>query len=526
MSIWKLVSNLKPSRFRENSLKVNYPHLFDNFREVPFLSHQERIFMNMCGGCLVKTLSFLSHSENSRGTKKIYRVLLRRIMEKMMVKIGAPGIKSFLRVIAKYSAAHSEELSPMICISQRMLHRIGLYPPRMSEKAWMFLLSQLPEPGNALQHLTDSNDGIVKSLFLCMKFRELVKRKNSIFCGLLRCESYRERRRLFYNSMRTKSFKELKESFDILVPVFKDEFSQGMNFHDIVERMIEYFFEIMNQTDHNTWKFLGEAFVEESCTNLEDLCSQFCQREDSDDESFFSFQFPFPRFHITDKSRASHMLRTLIPVHLFILPNPNTCDFFRRMTNRHYSEEWKSILASGLYWFISMIEQIQAGGADLDFVLNSVLCEQSSLDLELFLSGGSAEKDSSSLRNFWVVFETLRGKYACMRNVPFSKMFEVFLEVFNVPDFVRRLQDFCSGEFESIDVFRRNFKRFCDSIQVFDIHELVGGFFYPETYVKCRICRKKIRYGVRFKNMRKCERCCDKEGLNISEGSDDEFMTH
>jgi hypothetical protein len=400
----------------------------------------------------------------------------------------------------------------------------------MSEKAWMFLLSQLPEPGNALQHLTDSNDRIVKSLFLYREFLRLVKSGNIIFYDLLRCESYRERKRLFYNSMRTKSFKELQKSFEILVPVFKDEFSQGMNFHDIVERMIGLFFEIMHQTNHDTWRFLGEAFVEESCTNLQDLCSRFCQREDSDNKNFFSFPFIFPRFHITDTSRASQMLRSLRPIHLFILPNPNTCDFFRKMTNRHYSEEWKSILASGLYWFISMIEQIQSGPPDLDFVLNSVLCgEPSLLDLELFLSGGSAEKDFSSLQNFWRVFETLRGKYVCMTNVPFNKMFEVFLEVFNLPDFVRILQDFCSwgfGEIESIKGFERRFKRFCRSIQFFNIHELVGGFFYPETYVKCNICRSKIRFGVRFKNMRKCERCCDKEGLNISEGSDDEIMTH
>ena len=510
MSVWRLIC-VHGRFFRRIRYKREYFEILRDMQSVPFLSHQEGRFMLMCGGSLIQVLRTWSHSENFRFSELIYRFVLKSIMETLLLKIGSTGIESCLRAIASYSA-RSEDFSVVISVSSSVLHQINLSESReLFEKKLLFLLSQLPTPGNALQHLTCSkNQRVGKQLILCREIKELWAR-NDPFCTLIDCScvSYHERKRVFYRSSKSKSFKELRKSMRILQSVFGDQLDARMNFHDVVEKIIGIFFDLMSQTDQHTWSFLGRAFIEESNQKLLELCSNFPQ--EGDDENF-SFVLRPPSFSVMPQS--SEMLQCLRPIHLF-KSSPKVLEFLEHMSRKHHEKDWESVIACGLYWFLMMIELIKSGSPDLDFALHCVVHEQTDsffpFILELYLNGAV---NSPELCRFWSEFESLRGKYSLLRKVPFSLMISKFFEVLNLTNFVASLRDFCSGDFE------RNFSLFCGGFRNHVFQDIVGEFFYPRTRVLCRYCKRKILWEDCFKRNRICERCCEERRLDL--WSDDE----
>jgi hypothetical protein len=495
--------------FRRIRYQREFFEILRDMQTVPFLSHQEGRFMLMCGGSMVKVLRTWSHSKNFRFSELIYMFVLKRIMKTLLLKIGSTGIESCLRAIASYSA-RSEDFSAMIEVSSSVLHNIKLSSSQiLFESSMLFLLSQLPTPGNALQHLTDSDNQNVKMLIMFREIRKLWA-INDPFCTLIDCScvSYHERKRVFYRSSKSKSFKELRKSIRILQSVFPPRHDARMNFHDVVEEIIGIFFELMSRTDRHTWRFLGRAFIEESDQKLLELCSN---PQEGDDENF-SFVLRPPPFSVIPQS--SEMISRLREIHLFE-SSPKALDFLEHMSREHYEKAWESVIACGLYWFLMMIELIKAGSPDLDFALHCVVHEPNdsffTFILELFLNGAV---NSSELCRFWSKFELLRGEYSILRKEDFSLMISKFFEVLNLPNFVARLQDFCSGDFE------RNFSLFCGSIRNYVFQDIVGDFFYPRTRVLCRYCKRKILWEGCFKRNRTCERCCEERRLDL--WSDDE----
>jgi hypothetical protein len=438
-----------------------------------------------------------------------------------MFKIGANGIESCMRVIAKYS---SELPSVQIQVSRSVLDSCKL--SRHFGLNWLFLLSQLPDP-SALQHLKNAHNPSLELEILCRVFRKLFMTENIVLLRFLWCDSHSQRRKNFYRFPR-KISNAFNSSFRILKRIFKKHFYPGMSHYDVCERIISIFFQKMSRTNQRTWSFLCKAFTEESFENLQVLSCDDDDHDDEDDDDdddnddeLFSFEFKYPRFMHSICDHSSKILQRLRRMHSLVL-SPSMMNYFRRMSDKYYLEDWQSIIASGLYWILRMIEQIQAGRPELNFALHSVVHEQNhwlyQIILDLFLNGAiEVNGCRPELCKFWNHFSNMRGKYADTRIVQFSEMLSAFFRILEDPQFFKSLQLFCSNDFDDSLSFgcQIPFSVFCQSIRGTMIEAIFRDFFYPRVYVLCKFCIAKILYDESLKRMQTCAECCRKRGLLI-----------
>ena len=497
---------------------------------IPFVSVEEQRVMLLCGGFLNQTLRSMSCSEDKRFSLWITKNILNRVLSGILFKVGASDIESSMRVISKYSA----ELPPFkILVSASVLHSYRLSP--LSGLNWLFLLSQLPEP-IALKHLKDAHNSSAELAILCREFWRLFNKDNILLLRLIQCDSSEERKKFFYSFPR-KIFNDFSMSFRILKRIFRKQLRPGMSHYDVCEKIIRIFFQMMCRTNQRTWSFLYNVFTEESFENLLQVL-RCDDREDEDeddheddhdfDESeLFSFTLQNPNFGHSICDRSSMILQYLRRVNSLVL-SPSIMNYFRCMSDKHYREDWKSIIASGLYWILKMIEQIRAGRPEWNFALHCVVHEPKhwlyQVILDLFLTGAiEVDGQRSELWKFWNHFSNMRGKFFDTRPVSFSEMLSAFFTVLDNSQFLKRLQDFCSNDFEGPSLCCQipPFSDFFQSIRNTEIEEIFSYLFEPRVYVFCKFCRAKILYVESLKRMRICGRCCEEKDISLC-CSDDE----
>lgn len=520
MFVWRRLTYMNRRGFNRLPPCQRFLEIIKDMGVIPFVSEREQRVMLLCGGWLELSLRSMSCSEDKRFSLWITKNILMRVLSGILFKIGAPGIASCMRVIAKYS---SELPSVKILVSTSVLHSCRLSPH--FDLYWLFLLSQLPDPC-ALQNLKYPNNSSAKFAVLCREFRKLYINGNILFLRLIQCDSSHQRKRFFHRFPRRISNK-FNSSFRILQRIFRKQLRPGMSHYDVCERIICIFFQMMSRTNQRTWSFLCKAFIEESFENLQVLSCDDDEHDDDehdddddDDDRLFSFEFKYPNFMHSICVNSSEILQRLRPMHSLAL-SPSMMNYFRRMSDNFYSEDWQSIIASGLYWILRMIEHVQAGRPEWNFALHSVVHEQNhwlyQIILDLFLNGAiEVNGCRPELCRFWNHFSNMRGKYANTRIVQFSEMLSAFFRILEDPHFFERLQLFCSNDFDSLSFgCQIPFSDFCQSIRGTMIEAIFRDFFYPRVYVLCKFCIAKILYDESLKRMQTCTECCRKRGLQI-----------
>jgi hypothetical protein len=490
--------------------------IINDMGAIHFVSDREHRVMILCGGLLELSLRSMSCSKDKLFSLWISNKILMRVLSGIMFKIGAPGIESCMRVIAKYSLDLPSVkilVSTSVLNSCRLSSQFGLN--------WLFLLSQLPDP-RALQHLKYARGSALELAIICREFRRLFMTENIMLLRLLWRDSSYQRRKNFFRFPR-KISNEFNSSFRILKRIFRKQLRPGMSHYDICERIICIFLKMMSRTNQRTWSFLCKAFTEESFENLQVLSCDDDDHDDDDhddDDGLFSFEFKYPNFMHSICVQSSEILKRFRRMHFFVL-SPSMMNYFRRMSDKYYLEDWQSIIASGLYWILKMIEHVQAGRPEWNFALHSVVHEQNhwlyQIILDLFLNGAiEVNGCRPELCKFWNQFSNMRGKYADTRTVPFSEMLSAFFRILEDPQFFERLQLFCKNDFDGLSFgCQIPFSVFCQSIRATEIEAIFRDFFYPRVYVLCKFCRAQILYLESLKRMRVCGQCCEERGLLI-----------
>jgi len=503
--------HIDDSQFRQLFLAI-----LGETQVVPFFTTNDLQRMTMRSGSLKVLLQYFSRSNNRQISFRIIQIILRRIVNQMVHQIGAPEIERCMRVFTSY-IAHSEVPPAIrIVLYNRTLKVIN--SSKHLQTRWFFLLLELPDP-RALQRLSSSCNEDLRLAILCREFREIFKSRNLLFLRMVEGCSYEVCKKLFFRFSRTRSFKRLNKSFRILKRVFRDQLLPGMSHYDSCERIVDLFFELMSQTEPETWLFLRRVFAEES---LEALCDQSDRRLMSS-QAHFSFPLHYPGFNLIPCSDSIQMLQRLRRVHSLRI-TPGLIQRLQVMSGTYHDESWKSIWAYGLYWIVTLSSIIQTGDPFLNFVFHSVIHERRDFlyaeTLDLFLEG--AKNVDSSLLVFWVHFLNMQGRYLDLgRSVSFSHALTSFLDIVGDPQFFGGFHQFCSQDFNSHYAFQISFLQFCQSMRNSAPENIFGKFFYPRVYEICRICRAKILHSIKLKSLKKCENCFSRTEWDAS-WSDDE----
>lgn len=497
---------------RESNLRLSFLSILGNAQVFPFFDNGTKQRMLMHGGILNKLLGGLSnhpfYSHDQRFSLRITNMILRRIIYQILEHIPETEIKRSIQVFESYQANLQVHPAKIFLGSSCLEHIKKSKYFDLGDK-WFFLLSKLSEPV-ALKHLTPSDNPNVQLAIVCREFRRLYKSGNKLFFNILyRIIPYKNCKKLYFISQRSKYFKEFNKSFRLLKKVFKKKLHPEMSHFDACDRIIYLFFKLMNKSTPATWNFLGKVFAEESSESLQALCEvKFSNLLYS--EEHFSFDFDYPFFKQLPCDDSIRMLQRLRRVHsLQIRPElMNKCE---RCSSCHYDESSKSIWARGVYWILMLSSIIQNGDPFLNFVLHSVISGEDTFWLDLFLKGSRKSDNSpTKLYNFWIHFSNMQGIYIDRITVSFSEMLFSFLDILEEPQFFSALQNFCSDDFDSQKDFEEKFLQFWQNMKNSPPESIFYNFFYPRVFEVCKYCEAKICYSEHFKSIRICEDCCNK----------------
>jgi hypothetical protein len=487
---------------------------------VPFLRPGTIEGMLMRGEMLRILVQLLTSCDNHRHHQILTRMILQRILNRMILQVGAHKIEQCMQLINSYRCHLG--VPPLVSISlnssvldfMRIADNCGSY--------WFNLFLEFSNP-HALQHLIPSDNPNVQLAIVVREFREMYLRKNKVFMSLLKSNSYESRKRTFFKLSRTTSFKQFNKSFRLLQKVFRDQLDPSLSHYDTVRVIINLFFHLMDETNSRTFTFLSRVFAEESSENLRVLLDQ--GERYIDYHEFFSYPYQYPKFNPVPSQVSIRLLQRLGIVHSLKISQDHLQKLKRHSDNYH-DDAWKSIWSCGLYWIVKFSSIIQNGDPFLNFIFHSILEGQDSVfyfdSLQLFLNGAKIEEDHSypEFYRFWVHFKNMRGRYIELgRRVSFSDMFFIFLDILENPHFFGGLQQFCSEKIPTQVQFQQNFTHFVQSMQNTNTDNIFRDFFYPRVYVMCRICNAKIWHSRHCKSIRMCEEC---SGYDTSLLTDDD----
>jgi len=367
-----------------------------------------------------------------------------------------------------------------------------------SSKIFLFLLSKLPDPC-ALQSLVSSDNEDLQFAILCMVFKELAKNRNNLFLKMYYGD-YWTSKSLFFKKLRSQSFRELNIRFRFLKRTFRNKLRPGMSHFDFINLIYAMFFQFMEQASSKTWQFLRRAFSERS---LEALCD--LHQTDREDDENFQFELQYPGFN-----RSPAAVSFLQKVNSLQL-TPELIDRLRRNSMQHYDESWKSILACGLFWIVSLTSTIQYGDSFLNYIFNYVIHARHDCmyveTLDLFLNGATGS-EHSRFQEFWIGFNNMRGRYDDLgRVVSLTEVLDCFVKILDDPQFFSELQRVCTQDFDSQSLFEEHFLQFSRVLRHSPTYETFARWFYPRLYVVCKICKTKIRHSRHLKSIKLCEKC-------------------
>ena len=96
--IWH-ITNMDNSRFCQSFLAI-----LGDTQVVPFFTRHDLQRMTMCSGSLKVLLHYLTCSGNRRLYSRIIQMILRRIVNRLVLQVGAPEIERCMRVFSSYIA--------------------------------------------------------------------------------------------------------------------------------------------------------------------------------------------------------------------------------------------------------------------------------------------------------------------------------------------------------------------------------------------------------------------------------------
>jgi hypothetical protein len=505
---------------RDGRLVLSLLSILGDKQVLPFLNLGSIRRMTMLSGSLNLLLTGLSESGDSWFSPRIHQMILTRIVQRIMLQVGEIDFERCINLLKTVGVANLRVHPALITLSDTTLN--FLKKSTSLDIRWFFLLSQFPKP-NALQNLNYSANPDLQFAILCREFRKLFVTNNQLFLEMVECFSYKRRKRIFFQLSRTRCFRIFNTSFRLLERVFRDRLPRRISHFEMCERIIDLFFQFMNDTQPSTWHFLRMAFAEESSENLDTLCPE------KNDE--LTLPFHVPTFSIFPSDDSIQMSQGIGRVNS--LPNiqPSLLEISRSMSITYYEQPWKSIWAHGLRYILSLASVIKRGNSFLNFVLHSVVNgERSSFYkyfLDLFLhSDVKDEKGSQSdFVNFWIDFQNMRWKYISLgRTVSFSKVFWKFLEILEDQQFFDGISHLCSKKFSSKTEFESEFFQFSQSMQNSFPEDCFSEFFYPRVFELCKVCKTRICYSRHLKFIGYCEKCVRLHSSSRWDGSwsDDE----
>ena len=487
---------------------------------LPFLNLGSIRRMTMLSGSLKLLLRCLSESGDLRFSTKIRQMILTRIVQRILLQIGAPELERLKHLLTTACSANLRVNPAFIELDDGMLKFVK--KSTSLDIRWFFLLSKFHEP-LALDKLKTSANPDLQFAILCREFRKLFVMNNQVFFEMVEYSGYMRRKRRFFQLSKTGCFRTFNKSFRLLERVFRDRLPQRISHFERCERIIDLFYQMMDNAQPSTWHFLSMAFDEESSDNLEALCPE--------EHAGLTLPFHYPIFNIVPNEASIQMFQVIQRVNS--LPNIPTLllKISRSMSGTYYDQPWKSVWAYGINFILSLASVIQKGDSFLNFVLHSVVNgERSSFYkyfLDLFLNAHVMD-EKGSVSNFiifWVDFQNMRWKYLNLgRTVSFSEVFWKFLEILEDPQFFHGIRDLCSQNFSSKTEFEAVFFQFCQIMRNSFPEEVFSDFFYPRVFVLCKVCKTKICRSKHLKSIRYCEECVRRHSLSGWDGSwsDDE----
>ena len=486
----------------DRRLVSSFLSILGDTQVIPFLNPRSIRRMTMLSGLLKLLLQCLSESGDLRFSPKIRQMILTRIVQRILLQVSSPELKRCMHLLTTY-VAHSREHPALIKMRDFTLQFVK--NSTSLDLRWFFLLSQFSEP-LALQNLNHSTNPDLQFAILCREFRELFVKDNQLFLEMVKCSSYMRRKRIFFQLSKTGCFRMFQKSFRLLIRVFRDRLPRRISHFERCERIIDLFFQFMNDTQQSTWQFLSMAFAEESSQNLEVLHQEL--------DVLTTVPFYYPRFSRAPCHTSLEIFDRIKVV--FSLPNiPHSLlEISRSMSGTYYDKSWKSVWACGIHFILRLSSIIQKGDSFLNFVLHSVVNEERSsfykYFLDLFLNADvmTGYHSQPEIVSFWIIFQNMQWKYLNLgRTVSFSELFWKFLEILEDPQFFGGIRYLCSKTFCSKQAFEAEFFQFCQIMRNSFPEEVFSEFFYPRVFILCKNCRAKIRRSRQLKKLGLCEKC-------------------
>lgn len=461
----------------------------------PLFSRQNLLRINMFGSITTLLALRLCRSPHGKTDRRFLVSLARRLVSRKRLQVHTLEFQR-LNGFSSYVSIFGIPPPVMISLDDKILSYFQSSKNCVDD--FLFLLSNLPDPC-ALQSLVSSDNEDLQFAILCMVFRELNKNSNQLFFAIY-YNDYFTSKSLFFRQSRTQSFRELNIRFRFLKRIFRNQLRPGMSHFDFIDWIYARFFQFMEQTTSRTWQFLRRVFSERSIEALYD-CHQPC----TEDDGTFQFQFQFS--HYTQDHEAEPFLRKVNSLQI----TPKLIDKLEGKSMQHYDEYWKSILACGLFWIVSLSSTIQHGDSLLNYIFNYVIhardnCMYYEL-LNLFLKGASGS-EHSRFHRMWFDFNNMRGRYADRERVVFlAEVLDCFVKILNDPQFFSELKQFCTQNFDSLSLFEDRFLQFSRVLKDSPAKDSFARWFYPRFYVLCKNCNAQIRYSRHLKSIRFCEKC-------------------
>ena len=183
----------------DRRLVSSFLSILGDTQVIPFLNPRSIRRMTMLSGSLKLLLQCLSESGDLRFSPRIRQMILTRIVQRILLQIGAPELKRCMRLLTTY-VAHSREHPALIKMRDFTLQFVK--NSTSLDLRWFFLLSQFSEP-LALQNLNHSTNPDLQFAILCREFRELFVKDNQLFLEMVKCSSYMRRKRIFFQLSKT-----------------------------------------------------------------------------------------------------------------------------------------------------------------------------------------------------------------------------------------------------------------------------------------------------------------------------------
>ena len=463
---------------RSNILRFFLPFSATVFSYLPFdrRTHRQLLGFLYLTQCMVKDMS---HSKWFMHEK-----VLRRVMSRIIRLFGDDELLFVLQSLNKCKAHNHIALTSALC---------GTLPPpvRFSvshgfvdflknskhDERWFEVLSCFPERDRP----NCQCNGISA---VAHELRTLYKR-NKLFIRVFRCSSRECSKRIFYNASRkkTKSFRALMTSLRRMKKALRVElyFSSRLNIYDELDHILDHFFHEMQSMQQIDWDELYESFsptpVQYSITpegtieptQLMPMKLQDFPLSQKDfgkllPHSYRAFSFP----KIQD---------TLLNNILILAKEPVSIIGHSRST-----------LSQALYFVLAMIWFHQSSDPFLGYFIRTIHnkkvddpCYEQAYEFDLDKTLHVRESDGSMpkfLRMWNILNPKMWSQLLFLSNqyMSISRMFEMFYDIINNPDFFHQIEHFIS-ENSSADL--KSVGSFLSTMKATSLDERFRHMFHP-----------------------------------------------